>query len=461
MISYNGYEDVINNVYKNNQEHVFEYWRELNNNEKENLLNELADVDFSLMNQLYEQSSNETESPDYSPCHHIALPSSESEIKKVSDARELGREYIKKGKTAALLVAGGQGTRLGFDGPKGMYPVGPVSGKSLFQIHAEKILKSSKKYNVTIPWLIMTSKSNHKDTVNYFSENNNFGIRKNDIHFFTQAMIPSLDSNGKLVLVTKCKLFMNPDGHGGTLTALSASGLLRELKKRGIETISYFQVDNPLVNIIDPVFIGFHIQNESDVSSKAVMKTGPDEKVGVFVEFENSRTGIIEYSDMSDDRKKAVDDNGNLLFGMGNIAVHLLKTEYIEAITSGGSISLPYHTAHKKIKALKSNSIQETEGLKFEKFIFDALSFTEKNTILETVRKEEFAPVKNAEGVDSPFSAKKLMSDLHRKWLTDKGISLPATAEIIEISPLLAVDPGDLNPDLKIPRDKHIYLDEN
>lgn len=459
MITFPGFEHIIDKVYKNKQDHIFQYWNELSNAEKENLFEELKDVDFNLLNNLAKgEFQPSTDVINFNPSEYIPLPKSD-ENNCYQAAKKAGKEYISKGNTAVLLVAGGQGTRLGFTGPKGMFPISPVINKSLFQIHAEKILFLSKKNSISIPWLIMTSKENNNETIDYFNENNYFGLNKNDIYFFSQNMLPSLDINGKLLLKTKNSIHMNPDGHGGVLSALSSSGLLTELKSKKINTIFYFQVDNPLINILDPLFLGFHALNNSDVSSKGVIKNSPDEKVGVFVKLENGKSGIVEYSDLSTEKKIAVDSKGKLLYCMGNIAVHCFKLSFIESVISKTNLFLPYHTAQKKIIAFQDGIKKEVTSIKYEKFIFDAISLTEKNTILETVRAEEFAPVKNAEGSDSPETAKILMSNLYRKWLYEKKISVPVNVKTIEISPLLAAEADDLPDNIAIPELDKVYLE--
>ncbi len=458
MISFNSYDDVIRLVYENNQEHVFAYWNELTDDQKKILLTELADIDFHLLKKLFTEHQN-VNTMDYKPAPYIPVPKSEGEKTKYAEARAAGEKHIRDGKVAAFLVAGGQGSRLGYEGPKGMYPVGQVSGKTLFQIHAEKLVKYSRKYDVRIPWLIMTSNINHDETVSYLKEKDYFGLREDDVIIFSQNMIPSIDLNGKLILETKNSIFKNPDGHGGSLTALATSGTLEILKTKGIETISYFQVDNPLVKIVDPVFIGFHVLQGAGISSKALKKAYPEEKVGVFVEFSNSRIGVIEYSDLPHDKTYLTDSSGNFQFSSGSIAIHIFSRSFIEKITTGNEISLPFHTARKKIKAYSGNGSKEIEGFKFEKFVFDSLTLTEKNVVFETIREEEFAPVKNAEGIDSVVTAQQLMSDLIKKWLIERRIVIPKNVQVIEISPLIAVEPDDLPDCLIIPKAEKVYLE--
>lgn len=458
MISFPGYDDVIKEFHNHGQEHVFEYWDELDEKEKRHLVNDLSAVDISRLGELFNAARDEMpEKFTYYPAEYAGVPKTDEEKERFRAARDQGERHVKNGKVAAFLVAGGQGTRLGFDGPKGAYPVGPVSGKSLFQIHGEKIRAYSKKYNTVIPWLIMTSVANHDETVDFFTTHKFFGLRKENVFIFPQNMIPSLDLSGKLILKNRYSLFKNPDGHGGSLTALQTSGMIGELERRGIDIVSYFQVDNPLVKIIDPVFIGFHIMEGAEISSKGMMKNGPKEKVGVFVRRNDGKTGILEYFDMTNEMQDARGPDGNLLYCMGNPAIHLFSLDFIKEITSGGAVSLPYHVAKKKIEALRSGGYTEIRGYKFEKFVFDAIPLARKTILLETVREEEFAPVKNKSGEDSVETARDLMNRLSFSWLAEKKIPVPENTKVIEISPLRAVEPEDLSGEVP-PREK-VYLD--
>ena len=459
MIRYPGFDEIISRVYDHRQDHVFEYWNELDDADKKLLLDDLSDVDFELIGRLFSSREGAIDMS-FEPAPWVPVPKTVEEKKMYDDARAAGEEHIRRGRAAAFVVAGGQGSRLGYDGPKGKFPVGPVSNSTLFQIHCGKILKYSRKYHVVIPYLIMTSRANHEETESYFKDNGYFGLSPDDVFIFPQNMIPSLDARGKLILETKRSVFKNPDGHGGSLTALHTSGALDALKKRDIETISYFQVDNPLVKIIDPVFIGFHVMRGADISSKAVKKAGPDEKVGVFVRYRDSSIGVVEYSDMPAEKTRARNADGELQYNAGNIAIHLFRREFIERVTAGVEIALPFHTAKKKIRGLAGGAVKEVDGYKFEKFVFDALPLTEKNIVFETPREDEFAPVKNASGVDSVESARRLMSELCRRWLAERGIAVPKKVSVIEISPELAVEPGDIGTGLTVPDAEKVYLDE-
>lgn len=460
MITYNKNPDLVSRVYEYGQEHVFAFWDNLSSAERQTLMDDLESVDFPSLQSLY-QSVDIHASTDshYVPAPFIPRPSSESDAEEWNEMKSRGEFHIKNGSCAAFIVAGGQGSRLGFDGPKGVFKIGPVTGKSLFQIHTEKVLKSSQKYGVRIPLFIMTSQLNHAATEEHFQKNKFFGLDERDLFLFPQNMIPSLDTNGKLILSSKCSLFKNPDGHGGSLTALRTSGALDEMTNRGITTLSYIQVDNPLVNIIDPVFIGFHTANSAEVSSKALQKTSAEEKIGVFVQFRNGREGVIEYSDLPRDKMYHTNNDGSLSFSAGSIAIHLFERTFIGRITSGGETSLPFHVANKKIKTFTANGVQEIDGFKFEKFVFDSLPLASSSVILETIREEEFAPVKNATGDDSVSSSQLLMSNLYRSWCISRGIILPKKVRTLEISPLAAIDTEDLSDNLAIPNEEQVYVE--
>jgi len=460
MISYPGRNDVIQRVYDHGQGHIFAFWDILSDDDRRRLLDDAGAIDFALLDRLYRQAKEgATPAMGFEPAPYIPLPADEEGRRAFLEAREAGISVIRKGAVAAFVVAGGQGSRLGFDGPKGLFRAGPVSGKSLFQIHAEKILKSSEKYGVRIPWLIMTSHANNDDTVRFLKDNSYFGLDSADVFVFPQGMIPSLDAEGKLILETPASIFKNPDGHGGSLGALADSGVLRTMRERGIEIISYFQVDNPLVSIIDPVFIGFHSIRGADISSKGLMKAYPGEKIGVFARFDNGTIGVVEYSDLPEELQNQRDARGALRFCMGSIAIHLFGVGFLESITGGSALSLPFHVARKKISAYTGNGTTEINGYKFEKFVFDALPLTEKNIVLETRREEEFAPIKNPSGVDSVESAQGLMDALARSWLRERGIAIPPSVRTVEISPLLALEPGDLPASITVPDKERVYLE--
>jgi UDP-N-acetylglucosamine/UDP-N-acetylgalactosamine diphosphorylase len=441
--------DLMKTLKEHNQEHLLLGWDELSMSEREELIRQLKQVPFAQLIQLFRNKDLAT----------VALE--ESRIKPIKmehvdnvGATEIamGRESLSNGEVAVLLVAGGQGTRLGFDKPKGMFPIGELSNKTLFQMHVEKVLALSQRYGKPIPFLIMTSPATHSDTVHYFEEMKYFGLPKGDVYFFQQGTLPALDlATGKLLLEKKGVLFTSPNGHGGTLTALADSGLLGELKSRGMKHLFYFQVDNPLVRIADHRFLGQHIATRSQASSKAIAKAYPDEKMGVFTSVD-SRCTIIEYSDMSKELKHATDANGKLIHRAGSPAIHFFAVDFLEDILQKGT-GLPYHLAKKKVPCIdpQGNPIEpKTENaLKFEMFIFDALPKADRWLVLESPRGEEFAPVKNAEGVDSPATCKQALRNLYGSWLEKIGIQVPKDEKNqvtigLEISPLFSLNGDDL-----------------
>jgi UDP-N-acetylglucosamine/UDP-N-acetylgalactosamine diphosphorylase len=364
-----------------------------------------------------------------------------------------GEEALRRGEVAALVVAGGQGSRLGFEHPKGLYPIGPVTDRSLFQIHAEKVLALARRYGRPVPLLVMTSPATDAETRAFFADHKSFGLPAGDVYFFRQGTMPSLDlATGRLLLERPGVLFLSPNGHGGTLTALRESGLLAELRGRGVRQVFYFQVDNPLVKVADPAFLGHHLAAGAEVSSKVVEKEHPGEKVGV-LGLIDGRCSIIEYSDLPDGLARQTDEAGKLRYRAGSPAIHLFDLGFLERVTREEA-SLPFHLARKKVPhtdPATGYSVTPTSenALKFERFVFDALPLAERWTAVWTTRREEFAPLKNGTGPDSPATVKQALSDLAADWLERAGVRVPrredrAAAVMIELSPLYALDAAGL-----------------
>ncbi len=404
------------------------------------LVADLQAINLAEIHALFQQRERKDALPDRSRIQPIPVPT-------MTDAdrihfRDVGIQAMKAGEVAFLVVAGGQGTRLGFDEPKGMFPIGPVSKKSLFQIHAEKVQALRSRYAVRLPLIVMTSPATDAATRQYFKRKNYFRLPPQDVLFFCQGTMPAVDlATGRLLRESHDQLCLSPNGHGGTITGLDSAGILEKLRGRGIRTISYFQVDNPLVNLADFVFLGRHLREEAEVSSKALPKAGPKEKVGNFLLVDN-RCAMIEYSDLPDEWALESDDAGNLKFWAGNPAIHLFDVGFLGEI-AGDAERLPWHLARKKVPHLDDADTpikpESENALKFERFIFDALPQAERWTILATNREDEFAPVKNKDGVDSPDSARALMIGQARRWLEEAGVSV-AEGVGVEISPLFALD---------------------
>ncbi len=351
--------------------------------------------------------------------------------------QNLGARLLREGKVAAFLVAGGQGTRLGMTGPKGMCDIGLPSGKSLFQLQAERLLNLSRRAGRPIPWGIMTSPDNHAETTAFFSAHRNFGYPETSLRFFSQEELPVLDDEGRILLKAPGALSLGANGNGGCFRALESSGTLAAWKAAGVEWVFLYAVDNALVRVCDPRFVGFAASQGLPVASKAVARAHAGEKVGVFGS-RGGRPTVIEYSELSETEAMATDSEGKLRFRAGNIAIHLFHREFLEDMAK---VPLPYHAAHKKIpfwtSAAGTVQPEAPNAWKYELFMFDAFTRSAGMSVLEVAREEEFAPVKNAAGDDSPESARNLSLELHRSWALAAGMK---EAEMdgfpVEVSPL-------------------------
>jgi UDP-N-acetylglucosamine/UDP-N-acetylgalactosamine diphosphorylase len=436
----------IERIYEERQDHIIRFWDSLNEQQRGNLLAQIDMIDFDLLSRLAKQALEENQAVSLEkmePPEVIDLKKRQYQDK---EARITGAEAISQGKMAAFLVAGGQGTRLGFNAPKGMYPVTPVKKKSLFQLHAEKILASGNQHNVTIPWYIMTSLTNIDQTTNYFAENDYFGLAKEDIFVFVQDMIPAIDREGKLILDRPDHIFMNPNGHGGSIQALWKSGALVDMKNRGIDYVFYFQVDNVLTRICDPVYLGYHIQAGSEMSCKVVHKKYPEEKIGILGRFGNEMH-MVEYSDLSKEDMYAKMKDESLKYWAGNIATHIFDRQFLERENEGG-FKLPFHIAEKNIPYLDQNGDlikpDDKNGIKFETFVFDALVDAKQTVCVEVERESEFSPLKNQDGENSPQTVRLALISNYAGWLENAGFEILRDDDgyplvNIEISPLVSL----------------------
>ncbi len=316
---------------------------------------------------------------------------------------------MRAGAVAFLVVAGGQGTRLGFDKAKGLYPVGPITGKSLFQYHAEKVLALARRYGRPLPLLVMTSPATDAETRSFFAENRCFGLPSSDVWFFCQGTMPALDwATGKLLMEAPGRLFLSPNGHGGTLTGLADSGLLDRLEQDGFRTVYYFQVDNPMVDLADRVFVGKHLAHDAEVSTKVLPKRSPTEPVGNVV-LQDGKCVILEYSDLDESLTRLTDAQGRPKLWAANPAIHMFDVGFLRRVLRDAD-SMPWHIAHKKVPHIdeqgRSVTPSANNAMKAERFIFDVLPLARRWTVLATTRAADFAPVKNATGEDSPATAR-------------------------------------------------------
>lgn len=360
-----------------------------------------------------------------------------------------GLEAIGRGEVAACVLAGGQGTRLGFDGPKGCYEIGLPSKKPLFQVFVEKLRRLVSLAGEAggpkpwVPFLVMTSPMTHQQTVDFFEQHSFFGMSKEDVWFFQQGTMPCLTPEGKIILESPGNIACNPDGNGGVYPALKKSGLLDQLRSSGVKSLHVFSVDNPLCRPADPRFVGYCLSKAADCGNKCVWKASPDEKVGVMAK-KGGRPSVVEYSELDDARKAQRDASGRLVFGAGNICNHFFSVDFLLDVVVP-KMSTMFHLAHKKIPYAddegKTVKPESNNGVKLEAFIFDVFPMSRRIAILETFREEEFAPVKNAPGTatDSPDTARQMVNLLCRSWVEKAGGQTDGDASaVLEVSPLLS-----------------------
>ncbi len=435
------------------QGHVFRFWAELSAAEQTQLAEQAREIDLAEVARLNatlvrSNSGAAVDLTDLEPAPYVSLPQNGGNAAEWAEARRIGEDALRAGRVAAFVVAGGQGTRLGYDGPKGTFKVTPVLQKSLFQVFAEKILAAGRRYGKPLHWFIMTSHANHAATEAFFVENNHFGLGAGRVHFFRQGRMPAVDFDGKILLETKSSIALSPDGHGGSLRALDRSGALEIMRREGVDVLSYFQVDNPLVRCIDPTFIGFHLRAGAEMSSKMIPKAYPEEKVGLFC-VQRGKQLVIEYSDLPMERQREVEPaTGRLRFLAGSVAIHVFSRAFIERMAKGDD-ALPFHRADKKIPCVDAAGTPvkpaKANGVKFEMFVFDALPFARNSVTIEAPRGDDFSPVKNAEGVDSPQTCRDDQLRQFVRWLRAAGVEVPADATglppfALEVSPLFGDD---------------------
>lgn len=410
------FEEMKDILKRYNQEHVILAYERLDDEGKKALIKQIARIDFEQVNRLFELTKAVPVLGDsiIEPIPYVdTLKLTDEEKKKYI---EEGERLIKLGKLAVVTMAGGQGTRLGHNGPKGTFDLGLESHKSLFEILCDTFKETMEKYNVAVPWYIMTSKENNDDTVRFFEEHDYFGYPRDAVRmFFKQSELPMLDEDGKLIINENGLIKEAADGHGGIFEAMFRNGVLQNMRDEGIEWIFVGSVDNPLVRMTDPLFLGFTSLNNYMASSKTIAKAYPEEKVGVFCK-KNKKPYVIEYTEISEEMAHQRDENGELVFGESHVLLNIFNIKTLEKIKE---VKLPYHVAHKK--ATYMNEIggiivpEKPNAYKFEAFIFDAFSLLPDVGLLRGVREDEFAPVKNAEGNDSPETARKLYLDYHSR----------------------------------------------
>ncbi|MGD9128390.1 MAG: UDPGP type 1 family protein [Planctomycetia bacterium] len=431
------------------QEHLIAFWDELSPDRQEELAGQIHEIDFAQLAKLYEDRDK---AQDFESLIERSTPPPAFRLDKKlnrfspEEAKTRAAEVLAEGKVGVILVAGGQGTRLGFKHPKGMYRIGPVSDATLFQIHIEKVRALAKQYGCSVPLYVMTSPATHDETVEFLEQNDRFGLPAEDLILFCQGTMPAVDmATGKVLLAEKGQLALSPDGHGGMLAALKKSGALADVQRRGVEHLFYLQVDNPLVDIGGEEFLGYHLLSDSELSSQVVAKQDPLEPVGCVVQVDN-QFRVIEYSDLKSSKKvhERLPD-GSLEVWAGSIAVHVMEVALLARMADQAE-ALPFHIARKKVAHVDETGHRvepgELNAIKFERFIFDLLPAAKNAVVVEIDPREGFAPLKNASGKpkDTPEYVREYMVALHRRWLAAAGVEV-AEGIPVEISPLLARTP--------------------
>ena len=423
------------------QEHLLAHWDRLDDTARQSLLAQVAELDFDEIARMQDLLADRAPGGGVrgiDPADVVPGPQLGN-----ADAIAEGEDALRANEVGVVLVAGGQGTRLGFRGPKGCFPLGPVSQASLFEIHSRKILALERAVETHIPFYIMTSRANDNDTRLFFEEHEYFGLNPERVLFFTQGMWPALWDDGRIVLREPGRIFMSPDGHGGLIAALKANGILEDMTRRSLRHLFYFQVDNPLVEIADPGFIGLHRRHAADVSVKVCAKRGPDEGLGA-VAIRDGRNMIVEYTELSDAQKGARQPDGRLRFRYGSVAIHVFSLGFLER---AAATPLTLHVAHKKVPFCGDDgrvvAPDAPNAFKFEKFIFDVIPLADRVLNVEFRREDEFSPVKNATGDDSPLTSRRDMSRKFAGWLQACGVEVPGDGAgyptvAIEIDPCIA-----------------------
>lgn len=407
------YEKIKETLEKYNQQHLLNQYEKLSDEKKEKLLNQLSSIDFEQVNKLYQNIDKKFDENNFEIKPIDCFIKDKLDKEEYKKYENIGTELIKEGKLAAVTMAGGQGTRLGHNGPKGTFDLGLDSHKSIFEILCDTLKKAQENYGCYVFWYIMTSNENNKATVEFFEKNNYFGYPKEKIAFFKQGELPMIDTNGKILLGEDGLVKLAADGHGGIFYSMRRDGVIEDMKEKGIEWVFIGGVDNVLVNMVDPVIVGLSVDKGVKAVGKSLVKAYPKEKVGVFCK-KNGKPSVIEYSEISDEMAEATDDKGELIYSESHILCNLFSLSAIEEMSKD---KLPYHVAFKKAKYIDENgnlvSGDKPNAYKFEAFIFDAFEYLNDMAILRVKREEEFAPVKNAEGVDSPETARELYKNFH------------------------------------------------
>lgn len=434
------------------QAQVFRHWDRLDRAGRQRLAAQAASLDLSAAAEGRARIASGPEPPpDLEPALVARLPEQGGDAVLRARARARGEEMLAAGAVAPLVVAGGQATRLGWDGPKGCFPIGPVSERSLFELLAQKLRAARRRSGRPLPWCVMTSESTDTAIRAFFRDHDFFGLPEPDVLFFCQASTPALDHRGRILLEAPDRIAVCPGGHGGVIPALLESGVLDRLEERGIRWITTFQVDNPLVHVADPVFLGLHALANAEMSCKVVAKRSPRERAGS-VALRDGRVRVIEYSEIAPAHRDLRGDDGELRFWAASIGMHVLDTGFVRRAAARAAETLPHHLALKRIPCLAEDGshIRPTEpnAYKLERFVFDALAATDRAALLEVRREEEYSPVKNPDGSESPATARRDLVACYERWLARADANDPAKISGPEAAAILELDPHAPGPEV-------------
>jgi len=440
-------QQVIDELEGVGQQRLADALRSLPADQADRLALQVASIDLPLVGRLVDElvrNPAPPRHPDIGPAEVDRLPDDAPGHARREEAFAVGEQALRDGRVGLVLLAGGQGTRLGFDHPKGMFPIGPVSGAPLLAIHAAGVLDTRRRYGCELPLFLMTSEGNDAETQAFLDDRMLFGLAPDSVHTFVQGMLPAVDrTTGDILRAAPDRLALSPDGHGGIFRAMGHAAILGDLEERGIDVVMTFQVDNPLMRPADPELIGAHLLARAEMSTLVVSKVAPEERMGVMATVDGC-TALVEYSDLPAELEVARDPDGHLTYWAGSTGVHCLDRAFATRLATG-QVALPFHRADKTV----STTDGDVAAVKFEAFMFDALPLAARTATVEMAREERFAPVKNAEGADSPATCRAAMVERSARWLEQAGVAVPrdpdgASTHPIEIDPAFAQDARDL-----------------
>ena len=396
----------IKKLKKYNQDGIIKILEILSKEEKDKIYDQILKLDFKQLNNLYNELSKKEKVSGNDIEEIKALNKDKLSKEELEKYDSLGEDIIKNGKYALVTMSGGQGTRLGYDKAKGTFKVNiDPKPKYLFEILADKLKAVNEKYNVVVPWYIMTSEENNAEIQDFFKEHNYFEYPEKDIMFFKQANLPLIDENGKMIISSKKIVKEAADGNGGIFSSMYRNNIIKDMQKRGTKWIFISSIDNILLKIADTTLIGLAEERNVKIATKSIMKNSPEEKVGAICR-SNGKIKVIEYSEMSDEMKNKRNDDGELTFGESHVMCNLFSLKALKLLAKK---KLPYHIAHKKSDYMNNEGViiksEKPNVYKFETFIFDSWTYFKDIAILRGKREEDFAPIKNKEGIDSPQTA--------------------------------------------------------